>query len=507
MTSTYRKLLRARAADDDAAFMEYVSDLVAPIHLRDASRFADRHERGVVLAPRGHAKTTLFLHRAARRIGRKAGNWRVGILTAVDFEAESRSRMVRGLVEHPRFAEVFEWAQDGVEGSPWRDSAWTVRGVDLGKDATCSAMSLGSVRAGPRLDELFADDAVGPQENATAAGRAKVLETYFGVVDPMVVPGGIRLFVGTRWHEHDLYASLISLGWPHLVRQAIEDGAALWPERFDLDELATRRTEMGTPLFNLQFLNDPAGMGGNIFRRDWFQYVDQVPAGARRAGMDLNASASERADYTALVEWLEDADHNLYLVGAWRAQLADGHRRWLTGRTDSLEYGVTPVYGEPTGPRLLWPLAILPPGFAGSTGDGSRPRLLVRLTIEAGSYQGTFVHEVLNDTNLPAVGIRPDRDRVSRTRALAARYEGRKVFHLRSAPGLAGYEEELIAFPNGTHDDQVDAAVYGADLGAPIPAFFPLIGGKLLYSCRRGSRTRREPPAAPEGRRGWVRMG
>jgi hypothetical protein len=507
VTSTYRQLLREQAADDDAAFAEYLSDLFFPEHLREASRFANRHERGLVLAPRGHAKTTLFLHRAARRIGRQAGAWRLGILTAVDDDAESRSRAVRALVEHPRFGEVFPWAQAGVEGPRWRDAAWTVRGVDLGKDTTCIAISLGSVRAGPRLDELWADDPVGPQETATPAGRAKALETYFGVVDPMIVPGGIRWFVGTRWHEDDLYSHLIRAGWPHLMRRAITDGVALWPERFDLAELAGRRVDMGTPLFNLHFQNDPSGLGGNIFRRSWFQYVDAVPRGARRAGMDLNASASERADYTALVEWVEDADHNLYLVGAWRAQLADGHRRWLTGRGDSLEPGVSPAYAEPTGPRLLWPLELLPQGFAGAVGDGARPRALVRLVIEIGMFQGTFVGEVLGHTHLPAVGVRPDRDKVTRARALAARYEAGKVFHLRSAPGRAEYEEELVAFPNGAHDDQVDAAVYGADLGSAVPFSFPLPAGPWFVSLQRGSRRHRgtpEPSALPFCR---LRMG
>jgi hypothetical protein len=499
VTSTYRKLLRERAATDDAAFAEYMSDLVFPEHLREASRFANRHERGLVLAPRGHAKTTLFLHRAARLIGVTRGDWRLGILTAVDADAESRSRAVRTMVEHPRFAEVFEWAQAGVEGPRWRDGAWTVLGVDLGKDATCTAMSIGSVRPGPRLDTLLADDPVGPQENATAAGRAKVLETYFGVVDPMVVPGGIRLFVGTRWHEDDLYASLIRMGWPYLLHRAIEDGAARWPERFDLAELTARRADMGTPLFNLQFQNDPSGMGGNIFRREWFQYVNEVPAGVRRAGMDLNASSSERADYTALVEWVEDDRHNLYFGGAWRKQLDEGHRAWLTGRTDSMEPGVPPAYGEPAGPRLLWLLELLPPGFAGATGDPRAPRHLTRLCIEALTFEGTFVRELLSRTHLPAVAVRPDRDKVTRARTLAARYEGGKVFHLRSAPGLADFEDELVAFPNGQHDDQVDAAVYGAALGAPAPVvhFAPFPGDRGWWVARR-----HEPPTRPTARRG-----
>ena len=335
MTSSYRRILRERAALDDAAFAEYVSDLEFPDFLRDIARFAAADRRALVLAPRGFAKTTAAIHRAARWIGLTEGRQRLGILTAVDADAEARARAIRQLVASARFAEVFPWARGGVKGPRWRDDVWTIRGVDLGKDATCTAMSLGSVRAGPRLDVLLADDPVGFQENATSAGRAKALETFLEVIEPMLIPGARVLVLGTRWHEDDLYASLVRRGWPSLVRKAIEAGVPLWPARFPLEELAQRRALMGTPLFNLQFQNDPEGMGGNIFRRDWFRYVDTVPGGRRRAGLDLNASASERADHTALVEWVEDGDRNLYFVGAWRAQLADGHQRWLTGRTDS----------------------------------------------------------------------------------------------------------------------------------------------------------------------------
>ena len=36
------------------------------------------------------------------------------------------------------------------------------------------------------------------------------------------------------------------------------------------------------------------------------------------------------------------SDHNLYLVGAWRKQLGEGHRAWLTGRTDSTSSPASP---------------------------------------------------------------------------------------------------------------------------------------------------------------------
>lgn len=467
---TVTEALRQAAAQSDAAFGLYVSGLWFPDHLRAASRFAQRTDRGLVLMPRGHAKTTLFIHRAARRIGETRGRRRLGILTAVDDDARARSRAIRALVMHPRFAEVFPWVVQGpLVSRHWSDDHWTISGAEeaLGKDYTVQAMGLRSVRAGPRLDDLLADDMVGMQENTTAGQRAWVSETYWSVVDPMVVPGGTRWFLGTRWHDDDIYAELIGKGWPALVRRALqEDGTALWPDYWPLERLEAKRLEMGSAIFDLQFQNDPSGMGGNIFKRAWFKPVDRLPERyVRRAGMDLAASKSERSDYTAVVEWAEDGDHNLYLVGAWRARLDEGHRAWLVGRTDSMETGVQPAYGHPDGPRLLWPLGILPEGFAGARGEPSVPRPISAVNIEATMLQSTFVREVLARTRLPATAVYPDRDKVTRARALAARAEAGKVFYLRGAPGIEDFLHEAVAFPNGEHDDLVDAAVYGADLG------------------------------------------
>lgn len=122
-------------------------------------------------------------------------------------------------------------------------------------------------------------------------------------------------------------------------------------------------------------------------------------------------------------------------------------------------------------------------------------------------FQAVFVRELLARTHLPAVPVRPERDKVTRARALAARYESGKVFHLRSAPGLADFEDELVAFPNGTHDDLVDAAVYGADLGAPVVAPIPIDPRYWLVSFRRGSRSPREVWAPAPSRGRPVRMG
>ena len=489
MTSAYREVLRELAARSDAAFAEYVSGLEFPEHLRAAERFANGHGAALVLMPRGHAKTTLFIHRTARLIGLTEGRVRLLIMTAVAADAEARSGAIRTIVESPRVAEVFPWAKAGVRGSVWTNDHWSIRGTEAlhGKDYTCRAEGLLSVRAGPRADILLADDLVGLQENATAGMREKASMTYWSVVDPIVVPdspalraamaadarvrfpvgadgsvAGLRWFLGTRWHEADLYAELIRKGWPSLVRQATQpDGTSLWPDYWTTDKLAAKRRDLGSPIFNLQYQNDPSGMGGNIFRREWFRWVKRLPeTGLRRGGMDLAASSKERSDYTAYVEVFEDTDLNLYICGSWRSRLDEGHRAWLTGVDD---VGL-PLDSMATGPCLLWPLGRLPEGYAGARGVASVPRALASLNIEATIFQSTFSREVLAKTRLPARAMFPDKDKVTRSRTLAARMEAGKVYFLEGAPGIDELQSEMVGFPNVEHDDQVDALVYAADL-------------------------------------------
>ena len=180
------------------------------------------------------------------------------------------------------------------------------------------------------------------------------------------------------------------------------------------------------------------------------------------------------------------------------------HRAWLTGLTDLAGLAAGRSYGPPVGPRLCQPLGMLPPLFAGASGDPALPRRLSAVIIESISYQTVFAHEIVRYTGLPVRSVRPDRDGMTRARPFAALMEAGRVVFWSRAPGLAELEAELVAFPNGAHDDLVDAFVYAADLGAPtVPPVLPLIGGKLIVSFNRSERRRhqgRSVPIAPINR-------
>ncbi|MDG2571012.1 phage terminase large subunit, partial [Vibrio parahaemolyticus] len=62
-----------------------------------------------------------------------------------------------------------------------------------------------------------------------------------------------------------------------------------------------------------------------------------------------------------------------------------------------------------------------------------------------------------------AILRRPRFDKEARFLAQSARFESGQVHVPQDAPWLAGWLDELLAFPNGRHDDQVDATSQALD--------------------------------------------
>jgi predicted phage terminase large subunit-like protein len=70
---------------------------------------------------------------------------------------------------------------------------------------------------------------------------------------------------------------------------------------------------------------------------------------------------------------------------------------------------------------------------------------------------GTSLIQDLKRENIHAIAIKPEGDKVMRMNKHTARIEAGSVFLPRQAPWLDAFRTELLAFPAGLHDDQVDA--------------------------------------------------
>lgn len=406
----------------------------------------DHRQNAVVLEPRGHAKSTWVTTILLSWLVSKHPNIRIGLVSNTAKQANAFSRGVRWTLEANDYQhDVF----GNLTGKhKWNDVEWIQKDSALHgtKDVTMYSTGAGGAVVSKRFDIILCDDILDEENTSNPDQREKIETWFWKTLKPCLVPGGSIIVIGTRWAEGDLYQTLIDppekggKAWPSLIRSAViyeeddenhEKPRALWPEVWPLDKLEQERNDMGGALFACSYLNDISGlMEGNIFRREWFRYYSGNPPAAGRVtwkmGVDLASSEREAADWTARVLIGEDEQYNTFVHTVHREKISTGHRAFVEN------------------------------GYAARTD-------ISRIVVESNQFQSALVKELINTTPLPVVGKRSDVDKVTRARAVAARYESGKVWHNASLSG-SDFEVELLSFPKG-HDDMIDALGLAMETG------------------------------------------
>jgi predicted phage terminase large subunit-like protein len=277
------------------------------------------------------------------------------------------------------------------------------------------------------------------------AARASVMEWYKGTLlsrlnmkteDAIIV-------VMQRLHVDDLVGNLLEQGgWEHLDIPAIAQesqriplGGGRFYERqvgdvldklrepqHVLDEL---KAAMGTMDFAAQYLQRPVPLEGNLIKHDWLRYgwkhMWAMPEDLFVISWDTAMSQSEFADYSVATVWLVKGE-NRYLIDVVRERFDyPGLKR------AALEL------------KKRYPEA-------------------VTLIEEKGS--GISLIQDLRAAQVAVIGIKPETDKQTRLYTCAPQFESGSVFFPepeQKMPWVDDLVAELLAFPGGKHDDQVDS--------------------------------------------------
>jgi predicted phage terminase large subunit-like protein len=227
-------------------------------------------------------------------------------------------------------------------------------------------------------------------------------------------------------------------------------------------ELAAARKEIGELSYRQEYEAEFLNLGYGVFKREWFLQYKQddnfyylikrdtrVEAVAKRSckifcTVDLAFKLKQISDYTVVSVWALTPNRDLLLLDVIRGRFESSHH-------PKLIYEAHKKYN---------------PEYIGIERGGSNSTLADNL--RAGNF---IIQDGLMTVRIPKLRVRdlePDKDKLQRAVVAAQHYENGHIFHpwyLNDATKpkwLSDYEYELVDFPMGQHDDQVDTASYAA---------------------------------------------
>jgi predicted phage terminase large subunit-like protein len=294
---------------------------------------------------------------------------------------------------------------------------------------------------GRRADLAIIDDPVKSRQEADSEIVSdRIWEWWKADLSTRLKPGAKVVLIMTRWSETDLGGRVLddmaTGGAPwEVLRLPMEAepgdplgrevGEPLWPEWFtdDMRKEAKRDTRTWSALYQ----QAPAPDTGDYFRRDWLRSVAKLPPreSLRIFGGSDYAVTADGGDYTVHVVVGVDADDRLYVLDLWRGQSSSDV--WVEAFCDLV---------------IRWK----PMGWAEETGQiraGIGP-WLDRRQRERRAYVAREAFPTRGDKAVRAQSIRG-------RAALSGLYVPV------DAVWRTDLEIELLSFPAGRHDDQVDA--------------------------------------------------
>lgn len=352
-------------------------------------------------------------------------------------------RRARSIVQQPIYKRIFDTtlSEESAAVDEWaltNGSEWMARGILTGI-------------TGNRVDGVVWDDLIKGREQADSdLVRNKTWDAYFDDLLTRKKPHAFEIGINTRWHEDDPPGRILpdnysgESGWikgkdgndwyvvclpalcersDDLLGRAIGD--VLWPEWFSKEFFAPYQRVART--WNALYQQRPAPDSGDYFHAEWLKPYTTIPDRKTLTvyGASDYAVTAEGGDYTVHIVVGIDPEHHIYLLDLYRAQASSD--KWVEAFCDMVE---------------TWK----PVGWAEETGQ-----------IKGGV--GPFLTKRLRERKLYVVRAPypPKGDKAIRAQSIRGRMAMDGLYVPTFKPWFPAFKSELMTFPAGRNDDQVDA--------------------------------------------------
>lgn len=404
-----------------------------------------------MLIPRGHLKTAMITKGFTIQSILRDPNVRVLIANQVwDKSREMLYEIKQMLSDKSDLPKIF----GDFVSERWREDDIVVRQRTKALAApTVGTSGVEAELTSSHYDIIILDDLQGEKNFQTPEQREKVKRYYRSMID-LIEPGGLIIVVGTRWHLDDIYQYIIDNEAEYYditVRQVIEDGKIIFPKKFNkkfdpvhkswsivtepctdyIEYLKKRPSEE----FYSQYMNDPIDSANQIFKKEYFRTYDRRPE-RLFVSMTIDPAISEKqsADYFAINVSGMDENYKIYVLDTLK-----GH--WKVA--ESID-NIFTTYQK-------WHPSVV--GLETVAYQKALKSWLEEKMRERGVYFP--ITELKRNTN---------ESKEFRIKALEPFYRDGMVFH---ASWMKSLETELIQFPKGKHDDEIDCLASQLSLLVP----------------------------------------
>jgi predicted phage terminase large subunit-like protein len=301
------------------------------------------------------------------------------------------------------------------------------------------AISVDGTLTGRGGDIIVIDDPIAALAALSQRSREHVVDWYFNTLLSRLddKQNGAIVLVMQRLHEDDLAGVLLRgsdewtvLSLPAIAEQdeeiPIGNGQVHFRRADDVLHLAREpkevleslRAQLGPEIYSAQYQQRPVPPGGGTIKRAWVRRYDRLPeSGLIIQSWDVANKQGEENDYSVCTTWLIH-EKRYYLIDV------------LRGRFDF-------------------------PTLRRKVSEQAKLHKASQILIEDAGFGTALIQEL--KTALSVVAVKPEYDKKIRMAIQSTKFENGQVFFPKEAPWLRDLEDELFAFPNGRHDDQVDS--------------------------------------------------
>lgn len=310
------------------------------------------------------------------------------------------------------------------------------------------SVGIGTGLTGRPCDLLIIDDPIKDRQEADSpAYRQRVWDWWTDVASARLAPGAPVVLIQTRWHEDDLAGRLIAAGGWRVLNipaeaESDDDPLGRQPGEFmvsargrSTDQWELRKAAAGARTWAALYQGHPAPAGGGLIptgrfgrytSRPWVDNPDgtcTVPGGQGHVllSWDMTFKDTKSSDFVVGQVWLERGADALLLEqvrGRW--DFPESQKRFERQAARWPQASVKLVEDKANGTAIIASLKSKIPGLVPVTPHESKPA------------RASAVSPFIESSNV----LLPDP-------ALA--------------PWIDGFLTECEQFPNGAHDDQVDA--------------------------------------------------